>query len=73
MRTDIRMISIPDEFGGERYQVARIAYDDQGEIAEVQQVFHESATMGGALAFLDDVYKATLKTVLVKNSDGEWE
>lgn len=74
MRTDIRIVSIPDEeLGGEMYQVARVMYDDQGEIFGGMYIHYESPTMEGCLLFVDEMYKASLKPVLVKLDNGEWE
>ncbi len=75
MRTDIRIVSVPDEeLGGEMYQVARVTYDDQGEIFVGRYYIHyESPTMEGCLLFVDEMYKASLKPVLVKLDNGEWE
>jgi hypothetical protein len=74
MIKDIRIIALPDPQGllGDVYDVAHVTYDNNGEITETVTIF-ESDTMAGALGFLDQCYRATLKPVLVKDKEGVYE
>lgn len=71
MRSDIRIIEIPDEFGGERYQLAKMFYDDEGYLTNVQPI-HDFDTYQGLVNFTDQVYKASLMSSVLKDGEGKY-
>lgn len=73
MKTDIRIVSIPDDRIDETYAVMTMLYDEHGSIVEGDVIHFHSDTMEECLAFIDDMYKASLKPVLVQNRKGEYE
>ena len=59
MKTNIRVVETPDEFGGFTYELAKMTYDDEGYLTDVTRI-ERFDTHAALLAFTDQVYKATL-------------
>lgn len=73
MITDIRIVEIPDEFGGNVYQIAKFTYDDEGYLTDVDTI-EQFETNEALLRFTDQVYKASLRAnVLYNPKDGTYE
>lgn len=70
---DIRIVAIVDKSGGESYQVSRVLYEDNGDICYAENPYSEYETLEEAYAFLDQMYKASLKAILVIKPDGSFE
>lgn len=73
MKSDIRIIN--EDIDGEVVEhIKRVVYTDDGEIvAAVFFTLNELVGMnGGAMAAIDELYRATLKPVLFKIGEGEY-
>lgn len=70
MLSDIRIIH--NEVTG-IYSINRVLYEDNGEIHYALDPLAEHVTHEGALQHIDEMYKASLKPLLVKTLTGEWE
>lgn len=69
MRTDIR---VAQTVGSDVARIESVVYDEHGEIDSVINL-SEHASLGDAYKFIDMMYKASLKPVLVKHTDGSYE
>lgn len=73
MFSNIRVVEIPDEFGGHRYQLARLSYDDENYLVDVETI-EQFETYASLLNFTDQVYKASIQGFVVFNpQDGTYE
>lgn len=72
MKTDIRIVEIPDEFGGERYQLSQMFYDKEGFLINVD-IIREFETYTQVVWFTDMMYKASLKSSALLREDGTYD
>lgn len=72
MLNDIRIVAISRE-EHEIYQVSRVLYKDDGDVFYAENPYSEYPTLEEAYAFIDQMYKASLKPILVVNPDGSYE
>lgn len=72
MLNDIRIICVIKE-GSEVFQVARVLYKDNGDILYAENPYSEYATLEEAYTFVDQMFKASLKPLLIINPDGSFE
>lgn len=72
MLNDIRIVAISRE-EHEIYQVSRVLYKDDGDVFYAENPYSEYPTLEEAYAFIDQMYKASLKPILVVNLDGSYE
>lgn len=70
MKTDIRII-LKDGRDG-IVEIANVVYRDDGEVDHTLRIA-ECAGLEEAYAFIDNMYKSSLKPVLVKLENGEYE
>lgn len=55
-------------------QLAHVTYSDEGDVIGVMQPpISEHADLEGALKFIDVIYQASLKSVLTKFKEGDYE
>lgn len=72
MLNDIRIVLVQKD-NKEKYQISRVIYEDNGDICYAENPYSEYNTLEEAYAFLDQMYKASLKTVLTIHKDGSFE
>jgi hypothetical protein len=72
MASNIRIVEIPDEFGGERYQLSKMFYTEDGYLSEVQPI-KDFDTFGSVLTFIDQVTKAGMMSSARRNEDGTYD
>lgn len=72
MLNDIRIVAVSRE-EHEIYQVSRVLYKDDGDVFYAENPYSEYPTLEEAYAFIDQMYKASLKPILVVNPDGSYE
>lgn len=72
MLNDIRIVSIHKD-GLELFQVCRVLYKENGDVNYSENPYSSYETLEEAYAFLDQMYKASLKPVLVVQPDGSYE
>lgn len=72
MLNDIRIVAVSRE-DHEIYQVSRVLYKDDGDVFYAENPYSEYPTLEEAYAFIDQMYKASLKPILVVNPDGSYE
>lgn len=72
MLNDIRIVSVTDH-GVEMFQISRVKYQDNGDVIYAENPYSQYDTLEEAYAFLDQMYKASLKPLLVINQDGTFE
>lgn len=72
MLNDIRIIAIHKD-GVEVYQVARVLYKENGDVFYAENPYSEYPTLEEAYTFVDQMFKASLKPLLIINQDGTFE
>lgn len=72
MLNDIRIVCLQRD-GTEIFQVSRILYEENGDIKYAENPYSEYSTLEEAYSFLDQMFKASLKPVLVVLPDGSYE
>lgn len=72
MLNDIRIVAtvVGDV---EVYRIARVLYKDNGDVYYAENPYSEYETLEEAYAFLDQMYKASLKPLLIVHADGSYE
>jgi hypothetical protein len=69
LRKDIRIVGFAN---ADLHQIARVTYTEDGEIFGTVDPFF-TGSMEECLAYIDDMYKASLKPVIVTMEDGTYE
>lgn len=72
MLNDIRIVSVHKD-GVEKFQICRVIYKDNGDVNYSENPYSEYENLEEAYAFLDQMYKASLKPLLVVFEDGSFE
>jgi hypothetical protein len=72
MKNDIRIVALQKD-GVEVYQVSRVLYKEDGNVFYAENPYSEYETLEEAYGFVDQMFKASLKPLLVINSDGSYE
>jgi hypothetical protein len=72
MLNDIRIVCLQKD-GVEKYCVCRVLYKENGDVNYSENPYSSYETLEEAYAFLDQMYKASLKPVLVVQPDGSYE
>lgn len=72
MLNDIRIV-VKTVNGSEVYSVSRVLYKEDGGIWYAENPYSEYPTLEEAYAFLDQMYKATLKPLIELHEDGSYE
>lgn len=72
MKSEIRIVAIPDEFGGDRYELSTMLYDDEGYLVNVTPI-HPFNTAEQVFSFVDQVTKAGMKPVVERQLDGTYD
>lgn len=72
MINDIRIVAVQKE-GVEVYQIGRVLYKEDGNVFYAENPYSEYGTLEEAYSFLDQMYKASLKPLLIINPDGSFE
>ena len=72
MLNDIRIVAVLNE-GTEVFRVSRVLYKENGDVFYAENPYSEYETLEEAYTFLDQMYKASLKPLLVVHADGTFE
>jgi hypothetical protein len=72
MLNDIRIVCLQRD-GIEIFQVSRVLYKEDGDVFYAENPYSEYESLEEAYTFLDQMYKASLKPVLVVQPDGSYE
>lgn len=72
MLNDIRIVCVIKE-GSEVFQVSRVLYKDNGDVLYAENPYSEYSTLEEAYKFLDQMFKASIKPMLIINPDGSFE
>lgn len=71
MNYDIRVV---EDVATGVTQIAHVTYSDEGEVIGVMQPpISEHVNLEGALLFIDTLYQASIKSVLTKFKEGDYE
>ncbi|MNB97596.1 hypothetical protein D3C75_448280 [compost metagenome] len=71
MLNDIRIVCLQKE-GVEKYCVCRVIYKENGDVNYSENPYSEYDTLEEAYAFVDQMYKASLKPLLFIYEDGSF-
>lgn len=73
MLNDIRIVCVIQNDGSEVFRVSRVFYKENGDVFYAENPYSEYETLEEAYVFLDQMYKASLKSSLVVQPDGSFQ
>ena len=72
MKNDIRIVAIIKD-GSEVFQISRVLYKENGDVFYAENPYSEYETLEEAYGFVDQMFKSSLKPLLIINPDGSFE
>lgn len=72
MLNDIRIVAVLNE-GKEVFRISRVLYKENGDVFYAENPYSEYETLEEAYVFLDQMFKASMKPLLVIHADGTYE